>query len=449
MEKKKSNLPFSVVYGYGLGEFGYNFFITFLAYYLLVFLQQIAGFNPTMAATIFTFTTVIKWVTMPIAGSIIDSTQLKGGQYRPWLLIGSLMMVVGGTLCFTRLMAPGVGYAIVYLVCFFVCYLGYSLMWVSYRGLMDPMCTDPADKVSLSTESAALGALARIFYVFGAVTLVQSFSDPAKGYSVVGLLFTVIIFLCMLAVSAITKKYDNAELRAAAAQKAPAQKLTLKDIANTIGTKPMLIYSLTMLFRISVIAIVPTLLVYYLTYVLNDYSIMVPYMMVSYFVSFIGALVVKPITTKLGKKPTFIITTLISAAFLILARFITGKVAFTAVMSLWQFTGIFASSLVPAFMADIAEYSRLTKGGRAAGMVYSVGGLVVQLGSFFGGIIASFGQVVVGFDANNPTPAGISGLAALMTFGAAAVSIIAALIFMLYPLTEKYMEKLREEHKEA
>lgn len=449
MNKGNSNktLSFGVTYGYGLGEFGYNFFITFLAYYLMVFLTNIAGFTTALAATIYTCTNIIKWVTMPMAGTIIDAKQLKGGKYRPWLIIGAALMVIGGTVCFTKIMEPGVAYAVVYLIFFFICYLGYGLMWVSYRGLMDPMCSTPEDKVSLSTASAAMGALARIFYVFGAVGIVNMVANAtgsqATGYSVVGGLFTVIILLCMIAVSAITKKYDNAEKQAVAAQKQAKAKLSGKVILDNIANKPMIVFIISMLFRISVVAIVPTLLVYYVNLYLGDPTIITGYMMATYFIGFIGAMFVQPITNKFGKKPTFIVSTLFSAVCLIAAKFITAKVGFIVIMCVWQFTGIFASALVPAFMADVAEYGMLTKGGAAAGVVYSIGGIVTQLGAFLGGVIASFGMVAVGFDAAAPTAESIQGIANLMTFGSAAVSVVAALVFILYPLTEKYMADLR------
>ena len=241
------------------------------------------------------------------------------------------------------------------------------------------------------------------------------------------------------------RSQEGEEKQAAARVAQPKVKLSGKMIIDTIANKPMLVYSLAMLFRISVVAIVPTLLVYYVNLYLGNPGLIQVYMMATYFIGFIGAMFVKPITNKLGKKPTFIGTTIVSAAILIVARFVKVDMAFVAMMSLWQFTGIFASALVPAFMADIAEFAALTKGGQAAGLVYSVGGLVTQFGSFLGGIIASFGMVVVGFDAAAPTPASITGVANLMTFGAAAVSVLSAVIFIAYPLTDKYMADLRAE----
>ena len=237
--KGKPSLNNGIIYGYGLGEFGYNFFITFLAYYLSYFLTNIAGFSMLLAGTMVTLTNVIKWVTMPIAGTIIDAKALKGGRYRPWMVVGALLMLVGGTACFFKFpMRAGIGYAVVYLIFFAICYIGYGLMWVSYRALMDPMSKNPQDKVALSTSSSQMGALARIIYAFGATNIVGLFASAAMGYFVTTLIFNVILVLSIVAVFFITKKYDNDETMASARQKMAKQKLTGKEIVENPLTGP-------------------------------------------------------------------------------------------------------------------------------------------------------------------------------------------------------------------
>ena len=183
-----------------------------------------------------------------------------------------------------------------------------------------------------------------------------------------------------------------------------------------------------------------------MTFVIGDPDGITIYMAVTYFVQFIGASFVRAITNRFGKKPTFIWTTIISAVFLLLIKVIpSNTTTFIILMSCWQFTGIFAAALVPAFMSDIAEYGALTKGSKAAGFAFSIGGIVTQVGAVVGAAIAAFGMVAVGFDAAAPTPAGINGLSNLMVYAAAAVSVISAILFFLYPLTDSYMQNLREQ----
>ena len=112
-------------------------------------------------------------------------------------------------------------------------------------------------------------------------------------------------------------------------------------------------------------------------------------------------------------------------------------------MCLFQFFGIFSSTLIPVCMADIGEYNALTVGAHARGLVFSIGGMAIQISSVVGAALASFGMVLVGFDPQAATEAGIAGLKGLYIYGLAGLSIVSAFLFLLYPLTEKYMEELR------
>ena len=100
-------------------------------------------------------------------------------------------------------------------------------------------------------------------------------------------------------------------------------------------------------------------------------------------------------------------------------------------------------------MADIGEYNALTVGAHARGLVFSIGGMAIQISSVVGAALASFGMVLVKFDPMAATEAGIAGLKGLYIYGLAGLSVVSALLFLLYPLTEKYMEELRAKHAPA
>ena len=75
--------------------------------------------------------------------------------------------------------------------------------------------------------------------------------------------------------------------------------------------------------------------------------------------------------------------------------------------------------------------------------LFSIGGMAIQISSVVGAALASFGLVLVGFDPAAVTPEGIAGLKGLYIYGMGGLSLVSAFLFLLYPLTEKYMEELR------
>lgn len=455
--KKKSKLSFALRYGYGLGEFGMNFLLTYITYYLTFYLTNVAGLSLALAATITTITTVIKVFGMPIAGALTDLIKFKGSRFRGWMILGGVLYCVGGTLLFLHLDVAPALYSVLFCVFFFIYWIGYSAAWTTFRALMDPICSEPMDKVGLTAAASQEGTIARVIFasISGAILAMFTSADgaiAATGYTVVNLVFGIISVVCFVLVSVIVKKYDNtpATTAAAAGQKASAPKMSGKDIVDTIKTRPMIIFIICAVFRCAVLTVMGTLLAYYLQYVLGDASIAAVYMLLVYAISFFGAMLVQPVAKKIGKRPTFVWTTAFSAVCAFALSFTgTNSVAFIVLMCLFQFFGIFSSTLIPVCMADIGEYNAITNGAKARGLVFSIGGMAIQISSVLGAALASFGLVLVGFDPQAVTDAGIAGLRGLYIYGLAGLSLVSALLFLLYPLTEKYMEQLRAKKSEA
>ena len=451
--EKKSKLSLALRYGYGLGEFGMNFLLTYVTYYLTFFLTNVAGLSMALAATVTTATTVIKVFGMPVAGILTDAIKFKGSKFRGWMIAGGLLYAIGGTLMFTKFNTAPTLTAVLFCIFFAVYWVGYSASWTAFRAMMDLICTNPMDKVGLTAAASQEGTIARVIFSSISAMILAGFtaadgSVGATGYMVVNLVFGLISVVCFIIVSTICKKYDNVPAVAGEGGKKPAApKMDPKDFINTIKTRPMLIFILCAIFRCAVLTVMGTLLAYYLQFVLGDGSIAQIYMMLVYAISFFGAMLVQPVAKKLGKRPTFVWTTVASAICVFALAFTgTSAVAFIVLMCLFQFFGIFSSTLIPVCMADIGEYNALTVGAKSRGLVFSIGGMAIQLSSVVGAALASFGMVLVGFDVAAVTEAGIAGLRGLYIYGLGGLSLVSALLFLLYPLTEKYMEDLRAKH---
>ncbi len=456
--KPKSTLSLGLRYGYGIGEFGMNFLLTFITYYLTFYLTNIAGLSMVMAGVVTTATTVIKVFGMPLAGTLVDVIRLKKSRFRGWLIIGSVIYMVGGTLLFWHFDMGPEAYAVLFCVFFFVYWLGYSISWTAFRALMDPICgTNPMDKVGLTAAASQWGTVARAIFSFVAAAVLGLFaSNITMGYTAVNAIFGLLAVLCFIIVSVVVKRFDTiaelsdedvAKLEAVKAAKAARPKMTGKDFWNTIKTRPMLIFILCAIFRCSVLTIMGTLLVYFLGYVLQNPDIVSVYMMVTYVLSFLGALLVPVVAKRIGKRATFVVTTLLSA-LCVLGLLFTGQSAtgFMICMGLFQFFGVFSSTLIPTCMADIGEYNAMINGSHARGFTFSIGGMAIQIAAVLGAAVATFGMVAVGFDVTAVTPEGVLGLKNLFIWGLAIISVISGLLFLLYPLTEKKMDELRAEY---
>ena len=451
-EGMKPSLKNSTVYLYGIGEFGYNFVYTFFSYYVMTYLLNYTGVGPALAATLYSLLSWIKFFALPISGGIVEGANIKKGKFRTLCTIGAILMAVGITLEFVSFPVPTGLAAAIFLIVSILGWIGYGIMYTAYRTLMVPMCSVPADAVAMSTASNQVGSIARIIYQPLALAFMGLAGGAAvsSGYTVGAAIFGLIMIGCMVIVGRVSKPFeDKFEGKF---NGVPRQKLTWKDIWNTLKNKPMLIFVISMIFRGSVLTIVTTLLVIYLTVIVGaSQSILAVYMMITYFVQFVGASVVRWAVNKWGRKELFIISTLLSVIFIAAIKFVGSNVtAIIVLMSLFQFCGIFVNALIPVFMNDVGEYVEYTSGTNAKGFVQSVGGSALMLSAILGSMVGSIGLVAVGYDP--ATFAGqaevINGVTNLFAFGPSLMSIISAIIFFFYPLTEKYMMKMRAE-KEA
>ncbi len=456
-ENQKSSVSFGMRYGYGLGEFGFNFLLTFITFYLSPFLTNVVGLPMVAAASIVTATSLVKLFGMPIAGALAEGFKFKGSTFRGWMLVGTFIFAIGGTLLFYPVKGNAGTLTAYYVVMFFVYWLGYCLMWTNHRGLMTKISANPVDRVAVTAASSQLGTIARVIFSMISAAVVArfvmeggvpgpvvQFTIKPIGWTVNNLVFGIIAILCFIVVSAITKKCDSNVVTAGGPKQA-APKMTWADIKNTF-TKPMFIFVICAIFRVAILSVMGGLLNYYVMYVVGDLSIMQVYMVATYAISFLGALLVTPLTKKIGKRNVFIYTTLASALCIFALLFVpkTSGMAFMVCMCLFQFFGVFSSTLIPVCMADIGEYNALVKGSKAQGLTFSIGGFALQIAAVFGTAVAGFGCVAIGFDpAKGLTPA--EALRSLYIYGLGGLSILSALLFFLYPLTEEYMAKLRAE----
>lgn len=456
-EKQKSSLSFGLRYGYGLGEFGFNFLLTFLTYYISPFLTNVVGLPMVVAASIVTGTSILKLIGMPVAGLLSEGLKFKGNTFRTWMLLGSVIFSVAGALFFVKINGNEAACTTYYLVIFFVYWLGYSLMWTNHRGLMTKVAPNPMDRVAVTAASSQLGTIARVIFASIAAVVAGMFVDPngvagpgtaftikPVGWVAVVVVYGIICVACFLVVNAVTKKCDSTPA-AAGGQKQAAPKMTWNDIKTTFS-KPMLIFVVCAIFRVAVLNFMATPLQYYVTYVVGDPSIMQLYMVLVYAISFFGALLVTPLAKKIGKRNVFIYTTLASALCIFALLVVPEKssTGFIVCMCLFQFFGVFSSTLIPVCMADIGEYNAITKGSKAQGLTFSIAGFALQIAGVLGTAAASYGLVAVGFDpANNLI--NVAGLKGLFIYGLGGLSAVSALLFFIYPLTEEYMDKLRAE----
>lgn len=430
-------------YGYGMGEFGFTFFLMFIAYHLMYFMTDVLNMPAGIAAVTYTTIQWFEGITMVLAGVLIDRVNIKWGRYRPWMLGGAVVCMVCTCAFFIDPKLSVAGNVIYFSAFYFLAYSGYNLMWVSFRSIVGPLSMTAKDNVSLTTCSAQMGGLAGLLFSFFGAKVLYSFTDLKTGYVFCATMCGILMVGGMLISTTVCKKYDNSQTQLAYNKQ---EKMTFKQMLKSVNT-PVIILFLAVAFRESISTLLPSLLVYYFKYVMGDASLLSVYMLVVSFSTLFGQFLAEQAARKFGKQKMYIASCIISITAVLSINFIgTNVTAFMVLMGIDSFSRIFSGTMIPAFMNEIADYNDYAKGLHTRSFVISLGGTALRMASIIGGAFASFGLSSLGYQAGmTATPEFCTNLTRLMTFSSAICIGIAGVVFLFYPLNAKVMDKIYAE----
>ena len=100
-------------------------------------------------------------VTDPIIGFVVDKTNGKFGKFRPFMLLGNLIMLVTVVLMFTttHLLPAGVPRAIYWTVIYLVYIIGYTFQNAATRGGQSVLTNDPRQRPMFARIDSIINAL--------------------------------------------------------------------------------------------------------------------------------------------------------------------------------------------------------------------------------------------------------------------------------------------------
>jgi len=162
----------------------------------------------------------------------------------------------------------------------------------------------------------------------------------------------------------------------------------------------------------------------------------------------VGVALANPVSSRVGKKKTFIIAMSLAAVFSLWLYILQPEQILT-IFALNIFIGITAGIVFPliwSMYADIADYSEYTTGRRATGLIFSSSSMSQKMGWTLGGAITGWILAAYGFKANaDQTIESIKGIRMLISVYPAIGAGISAAFLLLYKLSDNFMENISKE----
>jgi GPH family glycoside/pentoside/hexuronide:cation symporter len=201
-------LPFWTKFWYGAGDTGFSLVYTVLDVYLLYFLVTVVKLPPAYAAASIFFGRTWDWINDPLVGYLTDHTRSRWGRRRPYLLWGPVPFGLAFVLLWwVPPIESYLGLAVYYGAAYFLFDALATLVSVPYLALTPELTPDYDERTSLNMYRMGFSITAGILG-FAAPELagLGLFPDLKTGYVGMAIVFALISAVPLWAVFAVAKE---------------------------------------------------------------------------------------------------------------------------------------------------------------------------------------------------------------------------------------------------
>ncbi len=386
-----------------------------------------------------------------VAGAQIQQTRSKMGQFRPWVALGSPVLLFGGLLMFVKLpnallttAIVSIGYCVTQLI------LNYTT--TAEYGLQMKMAGDNSE--ARNTLASRYWAGINIAYIIGGFILVPMIDilgggDEAKGFNMTHLILGALACVGMLIFMKISKPYDLPNKHEAGEE---VEKVNFAEmVKGVIHNRPGRTLFLAGTFRVLAYAVLMALMAYQCEYVIGDMMAMSYFLAGSGILAVIANLAAPVISEKLGgrKKTAMLGVGIAAVVFAMLCFFGKTLWGFTIITCVGYFFVSMADTLEPVMYADAGEYYLNKTGKDTRAYMLSMSTLAAKIGYTVSTLVLG---AVLGLIAYDPTVAMSAESANMLNIATGAVPAVCYALYVVilcfHGVSDKEIEKCIEENAE-
>ena len=448
-------LSFKEKVGYGFGDAAASMFWKLFSMYLMFFYTDIFGISAVVVGTMFLVTRI--WVASfdPFVGILADRTKSKWGKFRPYLL---WMMIPFGVLGVFMFSTPNLGPTgkIVYAyVTYSLMMMVYSLINVPYASLMGVMTSDGKERTTLASFRMIFAFSGSLLVLAAAEPLVDIFSkmdggaiNLKMGWQYAAIVFALVAVVFFFICFSWTKEKV----------KPIVEKTSLKlDLKDLWVNRPWFILLGAGVAVIFFNSIRDGAAIYYFKYYvttqdafhINSLKLTITlssmYFVLGQAANIVGVVLAIPVSSRIGKKGTFMTAMLIATVLSIFFYFIDRSNT-TQIFVMQFLISLCAGITLPliwSMYADAADYSEWKTKRRATGLIFSASSMSQKFGWTIGGALAGWLLGYYGFQANVvQTVTAQNGIRMMLSFFPAIGTLLGVLFMFIYPLNETKMKEI-------
>ena len=446
--------------GYGMGDMASSMFWKIFSYYLPIFYSDIFNLSLTHTATLMFVTRVWDAVSDPMMGIICDRTNTRWGKYRPYLLWFSLPFAISGVLLFTTPDFDEHGRLIYAYITYILMMTVYTCINVPYASMLGVLTSDSYEKTVFSSYRMFFAYGGSFIALYAWEPLCKLFSDNNLSFLNVGgmagawqgamIVIATVCFLLFIGSFLLTREHVKG---------VKGDKL-MNDFRSLVRNFPWWMITCTALCTNLFNTVRGATVAYYFKYYIGDDNIVDfgffsfiffagVFLAIGEVCNMIGVVCAMPLSKRLGKKTTFIVSAVAMGALSILFFYMPlSNEGFIGILLLQVLISIFTgvvSPLVWSMYADVADYSYYKHGTASTALIFSSGSMAQKFGGAIAGsaVLLLFSFFGLQPNAATQTPGAIFGLKLAISYIPAAISLLIIGLMVLYPLTTKRIAEFK------
>ncbi|GAA1958089.1 glucuronide transporter [Microbacterium deminutum] len=444
-EKTKVGLPdyesgklrLRSIVGYGAGDGANNLAFSTATMFLLVYYTDVAGITAAAAGTLLLVVRIFDAFADVIAGRIVDRTYSRrfGGKFRPFILFGSLPLLVLSFLTFSVPQIGQTGMLLYAYLTYAALGFAYSMVNIPYGSLAGAMTQNPGERAKLGTARTVGAAVVGAVIGIVVAPMLKPGADLQFIFTVMTLSFIVIGMGLYLFTYFTTKERVVRTVQHVS---------TRQSFATLKGNRPLLMLCIASLLSLVGMLSSSTAQIYFLRDVFGALNLYAVLSLSQLVLIFVLAPFVPAIVRRFGKRNTFVAGGLVGVAGNVVA-FLAPSVAIALPAMILAMVGLMLGGMVIwAIEADTVEYGEWKTGVRAEGITYALFSFTRKTGQAVGGALAAYALAIGGYVAGATTQTvsaewGIRAGAALVP---AIFILLSVIVMMFYPLTDKVHAKI-------
>ncbi|MBI5963123.1 MAG: MFS transporter [Chloroflexi bacterium] len=355
---------------YGSGDLGFSLTNTILNVYFALFLTDVVGVKPAIAAIAIFVGSTWDYINDPFVGYISDRTRSRWGRRRPFLLFGALPFALAFTLLWWKPpLESSIALAIYYSIVFALYDTAATFVYMPYFALTPELTDDYDERTGLTSTRMFFSILGSLLAFTLPLWVVNGFNpDHAGRVLMMGAIFGLFSALPLFLVFFGTRERPEFMNKKFTVGVKESIKLTWKN-------KPFIFGLIMFLFNGVTMSIIQVILLYYVKYVVLREGQSDMIMATIFVVAIIALPLWEWISRRLNKRWAYISGIAFLAVVLLILSSLTPETGLVFIMILCVLAGIGVSAMhvMPwAIIPDAIEYGEWKTGERQEGMFYSL-----------------------------------------------------------------------------